>query len=368
MIDFRYHIVSLISVFLALAVGIILGAGPLEGPIGDQLTGQVEQLRSERNELREQLDDSEDAGDDAAAYIEAAGPQLVDGSLEDQDVAVVTLGAVSEERFAPIADQFEAAGATLVSMVDVTEAWTGEDDAARVAGATALAAAPADGLEESGADGTDASDTTEGEEATGESPSDDEATVAIAAALAEALVAPVGDVAGAEVAGDLKLLVESGLITVDQAPTAPADVILLLSPPVDPSAKTSDGEAVPTESEEGAATAETEAFPVQVETSIAAAAAETSSGAVVAGPSAVDGDLITRLREDDVQVSTVSGVDSLAGQINVPLALAASITGVVGHYGFEESATAVIPEPVDLPGSVAGAPAAEEQDAQDEIQ
>ena len=30
MIDFRYHLVSLISVFLALAVGIALGAGPLK--------------------------------------------------------------------------------------------------------------------------------------------------------------------------------------------------------------------------------------------------------------------------------------------------------------------------------------------------
>ena len=48
MIDFRYHIVSLISVFLALAVGIILGAGPLQGAIGDQLTGQVDQLRLEQ--------------------------------------------------------------------------------------------------------------------------------------------------------------------------------------------------------------------------------------------------------------------------------------------------------------------------------
>ena len=43
-IDFRYHIVSLISVFLALAVGIALGAGPLKETIGDTLTGQVEQL------------------------------------------------------------------------------------------------------------------------------------------------------------------------------------------------------------------------------------------------------------------------------------------------------------------------------------
>ena len=51
-IDFRYHLVSLVSVFLALAVGIVLGAGPLKESIGDTLTGQVEQLRGEKDALR----------------------------------------------------------------------------------------------------------------------------------------------------------------------------------------------------------------------------------------------------------------------------------------------------------------------------
>ena len=40
MIDFRYHLVSLVSVFLALAVGIVLGAGPLKDTIGDHHQGR----------------------------------------------------------------------------------------------------------------------------------------------------------------------------------------------------------------------------------------------------------------------------------------------------------------------------------------
>ena len=31
MINFRYHIVSIVSVFLALAIGVALGGGPLKG-------------------------------------------------------------------------------------------------------------------------------------------------------------------------------------------------------------------------------------------------------------------------------------------------------------------------------------------------
>lgn len=46
MIDFRYHLVSIISIFLALAVGIVLGAGPLQGNLGSQLTDQVSDRKS----------------------------------------------------------------------------------------------------------------------------------------------------------------------------------------------------------------------------------------------------------------------------------------------------------------------------------
>ena len=41
MIDFRYHLVSLIAVFLALAIGIVIGTTPLNGPVLDDLHGQV---------------------------------------------------------------------------------------------------------------------------------------------------------------------------------------------------------------------------------------------------------------------------------------------------------------------------------------
>ena len=56
MIDFRYHLVSLISVFLALAVGIVLGAGIVQGPIGSSLQSQVDALRTDRDTLRTELE------------------------------------------------------------------------------------------------------------------------------------------------------------------------------------------------------------------------------------------------------------------------------------------------------------------------
>lgn len=45
MIDFRYHLVSLAAVLIALSIGIVLGAGPLNDNIGSTLSGEVTKLR-----------------------------------------------------------------------------------------------------------------------------------------------------------------------------------------------------------------------------------------------------------------------------------------------------------------------------------
>ena len=44
MIDFRYHLVSIIGIFLALAVGIVLGTTALNGPVLDDLRGRIDDL------------------------------------------------------------------------------------------------------------------------------------------------------------------------------------------------------------------------------------------------------------------------------------------------------------------------------------
>ena len=83
MIDFRYHIVSLISVFLALAVGIILGAGPLKESIGDTLTGQVDVLRSEKDALRTELDQTQATLTSTDAFVAGAARRCSTGCCPD---------------------------------------------------------------------------------------------------------------------------------------------------------------------------------------------------------------------------------------------------------------------------------------------
>lgn len=324
MIDFRYHIVSLISVFLALAVGIILGAGPLQGAIGDQLTGQVEQLRTERNDLRDQLDRANVTLGDDARYIEAAGPQLVAGSLQDRRVAVVDLDGADRERDDAITEQLETAGAAVVGHVRLTDAWTSQDE-------ESARQTVAEGLGDK----------------LGEMPQDATPEQRLSRALALALTGstPASSEERSPEAIELEALLERfALVDVVTEQTFPADVVLLLGGPAPE-------QAAPT-GEEGEEAPAPDTYVVDIEVQVAVAAQEVAEAALVAGPTAVSGDLVSTIRANEdlaSTLSTVSGVEGEPGRINVPLALAARVAGEVGQFGFEESATAVLPPAVELP-------------------
>ena len=91
MIDFRYHLVSLISVFLALAVGVVLGAGPLQNSLGTALNDQVTSLRENRKAMQAQLEQTEAAVNDRDDYIAAAAAAYLPGTLEGKKVALAVL-------------------------------------------------------------------------------------------------------------------------------------------------------------------------------------------------------------------------------------------------------------------------------------
>jgi hypothetical protein len=124
MIDFRYHLVSLVSVFLALAVGIVLGAGPLEGSIGQTLTDQVDALRNDRDTLRDDLASAETALQHREEFITAVTPALVDEQLGGRSVVLVPLPGAETNELDSLTTALEGAGATVTGRVGVTTTWT----------------------------------------------------------------------------------------------------------------------------------------------------------------------------------------------------------------------------------------------------
>lgn len=316
MIDFRYHLVSLISVFLALAVGIILGAGPLQGAIGETLTEQVDALRAERTELRTELDATQTALDGDERYIEAVGTQLVPGSLQDDRVAVVQLGEVNQDVHDGVVNQLEAAGANIVSRSVLTEAWTDStEESSRETVAEGLRA------------GLGAA-----------APENDDPSATLGAALALALTGTDGGDAGtvrSSQATDLEAQLERfGFIEPGDEQTEAAQALVLLVGSAEQPQEPADG-----------ATEEPEPTP-DVWTAVTGAAQEVSGAAILAGPTDEPADTVQAVRDDEeiaAEVTTVSGIDRLAGRLNVPLAVAARLEGTVGQYGLEDDATAVLP-------------------------
>jgi hypothetical protein len=320
-IDFRYHLVSLISVFLALAVGIILGAGPLQGALGDQLTEQVDALRTERNSLREELGEAQVMAQDQRRFIESSGDQLVAGSLAGMNVAVVEVDDVSDANRQAVLDELEAADGTVVAQERLTASWTSADE-------LTMRETVADGLREKLPAGAV------------EGTIDDESGPAelLAASLTVALTdaAPAESGTFSDAALEQQHLLEQvGLVEQVAEPNEPADAILLLS-----GGGTADDEEAETQD------ADPEQTGMGALAALAGTSAEIAGTSVVAGPTTQDGDLVAAVRADDELaelVSTVSGVEQTTGQIVVPLAIAAQDAGAVDQYGFEEGASVLPP-------------------------
>jgi hypothetical protein len=116
-IDFRYHLVSLVSVFLALAVGIVLGAGPLKEPIGESLQSQVDALRSDRDNLRSDLDAAKGNIDKQNEFVTAAAPELIGGTLDGQEVSIIAAPEADSEQVEEVSNRVKEADGTIAGDV-----------------------------------------------------------------------------------------------------------------------------------------------------------------------------------------------------------------------------------------------------------
>lgn len=358
MIDFRYHIVSLVAVFLALATGILLGAGPLSEPIQGQVQSQTDALRNDQQELRASNSTLQEGVALGDAYVSETRSAVVGSSLEGRRVVVLTLPAVEGSLRDQMVDTLEGAGAVVTGTVDLQPAYLEPDELAAAAEALAALGTPAPG-----------SDTTP------------EAATLVAEALAAAVLttvppeqsaagsqaSPDGDVDGGAPEGTggtsdgtgsepgsgidaptpddraaavLDALSEVGVLSVDGEPDAPANMVVVLASGVDTEAPTVEADAA-------AAARDTALVP------LVAALDSAGRGAVVAGAtsSAADGGFVQAVRADEdllASVSTIDVAETSAGEVAVLLALLEQSRGEAGAYGLGADVDAVLPP---LPGA-----------------
>src|SRR5918996_1975961 len=116
----RYHAASLAAVFLALAVGILIGIG-----FGsDVVTGTAEDLErslgADLDEANEEIAALESELARSDEFAQRVFPTLVGGELAGATVGVIGLGGIDEEVGASVRDAVEAAGGRVgqVGVVD----------------------------------------------------------------------------------------------------------------------------------------------------------------------------------------------------------------------------------------------------------
>lgn len=319
MIDFRYHLVSLVSVFLALAVGIVLGAGPLKDPIDATIKNDVESLRAEKDGLKQELDRLDSSQQHRDDFLDEISPVLVGQRLSGRSVALVVLPGAEKQTADDLETVLQQAGAKVTTRVSVAEKWTEPDQAAfRDQLASQL-------------------QSTRGAGDTGAATTPDRLANLLARSVLTDDPARSGkpDTPARTV---LDGLTSADLVSVDGEPKTLATVAVLLAPPVP--------EAV-----HGAATATDE--PLLTAWAALAHALDTgSNGATVLGPpsSTADGGLLHTLRDDpelSADLSTVDTAGTPMGNLTTVLALGEQLRGGSGSYGFADGAKQPLPDIID---------------------
>jgi hypothetical protein len=341
MIDFRYHLVSLISVFLALAVGIVLGAGPLNEPIARGLTERVQQLQADRDAKTDQLRTAQVGITNRDTFISQIQPGLVADQLGGRSVVLVTLPGFDPDAVKPVTTAIAQAGAKVAGRVDVQNAWVDPGSAsAREKAVQALAVkvgAPvgstATPSTSSGAGATPSPTRSGGSTA---------ATQLVAAQLlARALV--TNEVSASEKTDAtaqtlLDGLTRAGLIDVTGETPTRATQAVVLAPGVEEAVQGAQPSPSPSSSPD----------TTQAWLSLARVLDANSTGAVVVGPasSATAGGLVSAVRSDAPLAAVLSTVDTGStpmGDITTVFALREQQLGRAGHYGFGDGAKAPLP-------------------------
>ena len=361
MIDFRYHLVSVVAVFLALTAGLVLGSTVLQDPLLNTLRSESADLRGESEDLRAERDEAERLNAGADQLTEAVAGDVLAGRLSGLGVVLVAAPGADEEAVRRLGGRIEdaegeAVGRVLLddAMLDGAGSTFVDELSLQVSGdPEGLSGGPYDKagaelgralatVDDQGDGGAEAPDEADGTDDTADGTDEADGT---------------GDTGGADDTADgteetgaggpdpdhdasavLSAFQEGGLLTVEGSPARSADALIVVAPPHTP---TGDQETAHT-----------------ILADLTAALHDEVGPAVLAGDtaSARGGGLLAQVREEDPPFTTVDVVGRPTGDMATVLALADAVEGAGAAYGVGEGVSGFLPDP--LPGPVEPSPAA----------
>lgn len=310
MIDFRYHVVSIVAVFLALALGLFIGATTLRGKVAADLEQRAKHVSASNRELRAQISDLNDQLDRGQSFDRAALPYAVRDQLAAQSVVVVSAPDVDGDVRDDVINALGDAGATVTGDVRLQSTLLDEQQDQFLTTLTDQLALP----------GRTAAEGTGNERAL--------------ALLAQVLgTKPQNTPVGTAAAGRVLAAYEDGkLISINgDEPRAGSLVVLLAAtPPTTP------------DDTDSSATASLSRFASDLD--------HAAVGAVAVGPTAAaaDGGVLNAIRDDKAvraDVSTVDGAELPSGLIATVIALVEQADDRSGSYGLASDGDEPLPSP-----------------------
>jgi hypothetical protein len=321
-IDFRYHLVSIVAIFLALGLGIILGSTALSPSVLSGLehtaksqAATISKLYAERGQLQNQL-----AGD--AAFAQIAEPELIRGLLTGQHVVLVEAPGAPSTQVSDIISALTKSGAILSGQIQMQ---------AKFFDASASTQQALSQLAQSLAP-------------TGVTLAPGPAQVQASKVLASAILTtnaagrPAVGQRDATSAAIISGFAAGGFLTRTGHPETRATMAVVVIPGTPPATSDANPES------QGLVT-------------LARALGVAGKGAVMAGTStgSEPGSAIDALRTAGSSAGAASGLssvddsDTVFGQIVVIWALAAELHGITGSYGSAPTASAPAPSPAPTP-------------------
>jgi hypothetical protein len=289
MITFRYHVVTLVAVFMAIGLGVLFGATFIDQNIVDSLRATQARLGDRNEALRDRIVNLEDENEALQTFTGSTRDIVVRNSLADVPVVLVTFESTPGDAVDGVRDTLTLAGARTEGQLILSDRLDlrSEENRQRLA----------EVLDSSSTD---------------------------AGSLSEELVAQLGTAVSGQNPEFLTRLLEAELasapIALPPAIADPAPAVLMV------------GGNLPTE----------------VNDRIAVPLARIlGSGTTVAAfaESGVDLQALKPLRDNsDLRIMTVDSVETPLGQSALAVGLQGALTGRYGHYGRGEGATTALPE------------------------
>ena len=133
MVDFRYHLISLVAVFLALGLGILIGSAALGQDVPKRIEANIDDVRERNNQLQQEVTELDRRIQSDESFAQAVEPYLLDGELAQREVVVFEIEGSDGDILDSVRIAVERADASITSSVRVTPAFDLRDERRRAA-------------------------------------------------------------------------------------------------------------------------------------------------------------------------------------------------------------------------------------------